>query len=197
MHVQSSQQAFYYINNLEELPLDINDWIIVENNGIIIGSRFMNNFNKDIPVMGDDFSDYSQGYCREGDFPSFKILKSDNSVINLFGEIPQWENMGIYVIDLFTFTDNSNNPLEIDLIEMFPNPFNPIINIDFNTNVNGNIKVDIFDVNGRFVFTVLDNQLSSGNHKFIWNADNYNSGIYFIRISSQTESIIKKITLIK
>ena len=72
-----------------------------------------------------------------------------------------------------------------------------IINIDFNTNVNGNIKVDIFDINGRFVSTVVDNQLSSGNHKFTWNADNYNSGIYFIRISSQTESIIKKITLIK
>ena len=196
-HIQSSEQAFYYIDNLEELPLDVNDWIIVENDGIITGSRFMNNLNKDIPVMGDDLSNYTQGYCTEGDFPNFKILKSDNTVVNLFGEIPPWENMGIYVIDLFTFVENSNHPLQIDLIEMFPNPFNPIVNIDFNTNIDGNIKVDIFDVNGRFVSTVVDNQLSSGNHKFTWNADNYNSGIYFIRISSQTESIIRKITLIK
>ena len=84
-----------------------------------------------------------------------------------------------------------------DLIEELKISFIHKKQNDFNTNVNGNIKVEIFDINGRFVSTVVDNQLSSGNHKFTWNADNYNSGIYFIRISSQTESIIKKITLIK
>ena len=197
LHNQSSNQSFYYLNNLDQLELNENDWILAFNNDIIVGSKLMNDFRNDLPVMGDDSFNYSLGYCLYGDTPTFKVLKADNSIIELYGDIPKWKNMEVFEISLFYDLNEVNTPLLIDLVSMYPNPFNPTINIDFNTNITSNITIEIFDLNGRLVNTVLDKQLHEGYHSFPWNANDYNSGVYFAKINSSFSSIVRKITLIK
>jgi hypothetical protein len=70
--VQSTQQAFYFI---EDVNFDIQDgdWIIAYNNNMIVGSRQWNGAYTDIPAMGYDGSAYSAGYCSDGDIPKFVI----------------------------------------------------------------------------------------------------------------------------
>ena len=59
MFIQSSNQAFYYIDNFDNLELNDGDIIIAEREGEIVGSRSAANGYEDIPVMGNDLSLYS------------------------------------------------------------------------------------------------------------------------------------------
>ena len=75
MHIQSSLQSFYFIDNLELLNIEEGDWILAYNQETLVGSRKWIKNIKDIPVMGNDGSEFSIGYCSDNDIPEFKILK--------------------------------------------------------------------------------------------------------------------------
>ena len=197
LYNQSSKQAFYYIDNLESLNLEHDDILIVENNGEIVGSRKMTNFYKDIPVMGDDGFFYSEQYCVYGDTPNFKVLKSNGKTIDLYGDIPYWNEMSIYNISLSYDDSYNTNPNYINLVDLYPNPFNPFVNIDIDMNSSSNVSVEVFNLQGRKVFDIFDGSLDIGRHLFVWNGINEKSGIYFIKISSLDNNFTRKVTLIK
>ena len=82
--------------------------------------------------------------------------------------------------------------------EIYPNPFNPVTNIDFALNKNDKISISIFDINGKEVEKLLNNKfLSAGNYDIQWNASQKSSGIYFVNITNGMQSINKKIILQK
>ena len=84
---QSSSQAFYYVNEINDVndqALDSLDWVAVFNGDICVGSRrwdtsMCNGGICDIPAMGYDTYDYSEGYLLEGDYPTFKIYDHDQA----------------------------------------------------------------------------------------------------------------------
>ena len=81
---QSTIQAFYFIidAHIYGSPLEEGtDWIIAYNNDICIGARQWAGSYTDIPVMGDDGSDYSRGYIKPGEFPEFKIYDASEDII--------------------------------------------------------------------------------------------------------------------
>lgn len=60
-----------------------------------------------------------------------------------------------------------------------------------------NVKVEIYNIKGERIDTVLDKYLDAGNHSVIWNPTNIPSGIYYYRkITSDTDET-KKIILLK
>lgn len=80
----------------------------------------------------------------------------------------------------------------------YPNPFNPETTIEFFTPVNGNVKIEIFDITGRIVDKISEEFYDKGEHKVTWNAGKRHSGIYFYRITSgNIKSKIHKMILIK
>ena len=197
LHVQSSSQSFYFINNIESLDLEIGDWILAYNNNVLVGSRQWNNhFIKDIPVMGYDGFDYSIGFCNDGDIPNFKILKKTGEYIDLSGNIPNWRDLDIQFINLF---DGSSNmlPLEFKISNAFPNPFNPITNFELELNKDSFIEIVIYDLNGKIVDHLFTGYLEEGVHSYAWDASRFTSGIYFIHANSSESTISQKITLIK
>ena len=82
-------------------------------------------------------------------------------------------------------------------IENYPNPFNPVTNICYELGKDGNVIVDIFNIKGQKVETLVNGYLQAGKHTTIWNADNRSSGIYFLRYETGSLVEIKKITLMK
>lgn len=78
-----------------------------------------------------------------------------------------------------------------------PNPFNPSTVISFSLPQNEFVTVKIFDMLGREVATLVNNQMTAGSHSVVWNANNLTSGAYFYKISAGTFSEIKKMLLIK
>ncbi|MBS1492448.1 MAG: T9SS type A sorting domain-containing protein [Bacteroidetes bacterium] len=78
-----------------------------------------------------------------------------------------------------------------------PNPFNPSTIISFNLPKADFVTVKIFDMLGREVATLINNQLTAGAHNVTWNANGYTSGAYFYKITSSDYSEIRKMLLVK
>lgn len=89
------------------------------------------------------------------------------------------------------------------LVANYPNPFNPTTTIEFSVPERSVVKVEIFDMLGRKVSTLINNQeLNPGMQRLVWNGKNDNgvqmvSGAYIYRISSDKFSVSKKMMLLK
>ena len=88
-------------------------------------------------------------------------------------------------------------PLEFALNQAYPNPFNPVTTIQFALPVDTKISIDIYDMRGRFVETLIDRNMLGGYHSIIWNGSSYSSGIYFIKMQAGSYMRTQKLMLVK
>jgi photosystem II stability/assembly factor-like uncharacterized protein len=94
-------------------------------------------------------------------------------------------------------------PYQFILHQNYPNPFNPVTKIQFSIppskGVRGmSTRLVIYDILGREIATLVNEQLSPGVYEVEWNGTNYSSGIYFYQISINNEQLAtKKMVLIK
>ena len=102
---------------------------------------------------------------------------------------------------------NNEVPVSFDLKQNFPNPFNPSTQIQFSVPLTAHVTVNIYDILGRLVNTIVNGELVAGSYSVIWNGkDNFgnqcSSGIYFYQLLTNTDSgersaITKKMVLTK
>ena len=88
-------------------------------------------------------------------------------------------------------------PVEYALAQNYPNPFNPVTTIHFELKESGVTKVDIFDVTGRHVRTLLNGSVDAGAYDLRFDATALSSGVYFYRLTSGSFTDIKKMSLLK
>ncbi len=79
----------------------------------------------------------------------------------------------------------------------YPNPFNPVTEISFELVEQSDVLIEIFNLKGEKIFTKQLNQIGAGRHSIEWDAGNYSSGTYLIRMLTNTETLIRKATLLK
>ncbi len=77
-------------------------------------------------------------------------------------------------------------PKSIELYQNYPNPFNPSTKIRYRLSQAEELKIEIFDLAGRKVQTLIHQKQSPGNHSLSFNANGISSGIYFYRLTSTT-----------
>ena len=102
---------------------------------------------------------------------------------------------GINVIGIEPISGNI--PKEFNLSQNYPNPFNPVTKINVDIPKSTMVKVAVYDMIGREVEILVNDQLSAGSYKIDWNASGYASGIYFYRITTSEFTDIKKMVLVK
>jgi len=93
-------------------------------------------------------------------------------------------------------------PVASFLEQNYPNPFNPITRISFGLSSDGAVLLQVFDVRGALVGTLVDRTLPSGRHTVEWNGTNdsgrpASSGIYFYRLRSGPADITRKMILLR
>jgi hypothetical protein len=88
-------------------------------------------------------------------------------------------------------------PGSISLVSVYPNPFNPKITIRFSVETQHAPSLHIFDIIGRLVETLINEDVHSGEFEIMWNAGENPSGIYFIKLETENTSITRKVVLIK
>ncbi len=88
-------------------------------------------------------------------------------------------------------------PGEFQLQQNYPNPFNPTTTIEFALPKQSNVTLKLFDILGREVATLVDDELESGVHKINFDAQDLASGIYFYRIHAEGFLKTKKLMLLK
>jgi photosystem II stability/assembly factor-like uncharacterized protein len=98
-----------------------------------------------------------------------------------------------------TFVNTNSNyiPDKYFLFQNYPNPFNPATNIKFAIPKNEFVKITVFDMLGKELETLVNEQLQSGTYETNWNASNYPSGVYFYKLSAGDFSETKMMLLIK
>ncbi|MBL1212363.1 MAG: T9SS type A sorting domain-containing protein [Ignavibacteriae bacterium] len=100
----------------------------------------------------------------------------------------------------YTFSDvlqlNITEPDETVLYQNSPNPFNPSTNIEFKVQSAQNVILDVYDIKGERIITLVNKYLQPGSYKFNFDAGNLSSGIYFYRLQSD-KTIIKKMNFLK
>ena len=90
------------------------------------------------------------------------------------------------------------SPEDYQLYSLYPNPFNPSLNISFSISTPGITHITIYNSNGQEVGNILKNEyLQTGNYNFFWDASNNPSGLYFVKLENQNFSQIKKALFLK
>lgn len=88
-------------------------------------------------------------------------------------------------------------PSEIQLDQNYPNPFNGNATITFVLPRETNVKLNIFDISGKLVTQLINNRLGIGKHRFVWDASQFSSGVYYCRLSTTSETKTIKLLYLK
>jgi hypothetical protein len=93
-------------------------------------------------------------------------------------------------------------PIEKLSAQNFPNPFNPETTIAFSLPRSENVRIEIFNLRGQRVRVLLNDQMERGHHSVLWNGtdsngDSVGSGIYFYRVQAGSESVTRRMLLLK
>jgi photosystem II stability/assembly factor-like uncharacterized protein len=88
-------------------------------------------------------------------------------------------------------------PGKYRLGQNYPNPFNPVTHIEFSLPETGFSELKIYDIQGRELLTLAEQELKAGTYIAQWNASGYSSGVYFYKLTSQNFTQTKKMVLIK
>ena len=88
-------------------------------------------------------------------------------------------------------------PDGISLDQNYPNPFNPSTEISFTLPGSENVSLEIFDITGRKVATLIDGVQSAGTNTVRFDASSLSSGMYIYRLQSNSFSLTRKMMLIK
>ena len=91
----------------------------------------------------------------------------------------------------------SQIPSSFHVYDAYPNPFNPAVKIKFDIAIKNYVKTDIYDINGKLIQNIFNNELTPAQYEIEWNASAYSSGIYFCKITSGGFTDIKKLVLVK
>jgi len=88
-------------------------------------------------------------------------------------------------------------PKEYTLEQNYPNPFNPSTTISFNLPYKSIVNLTVYDILGKEVETLINEEMNAGKYVKMWNAGKFASGVYFYKLSAGKFNVTKKMLLIK
>ena len=109
------------------------------------------------------------------------------------------DSVNIYMIPGTTGIsgNGSSIPSGFELKQNYPNPFNPTTKIQYSLPVNGLVKLNIYDISGRQMATLVNTVQAAGNYTVQFDGSSLSSGIYFYAIEAIGFNATKKMMLIK
>lgn len=94
-------------------------------------------------------------------------------------------------------TDEALIPEKTELVQNFPNPFNPTTIISFKLKEATNVRLKVFDITGKLIATLIDQYLIAGNHSIPFEAASLSTGVYFYQLKAKDYIQTKKMLLIR
>jgi len=107
----------------------------------------------------------------------------------------------ILAIGIIGISSNVTNSFKLG--QNYPNPFNPVTIITFSvpasTSNDGssNVLLQVYDIQGRLVETLVNNNLKRGEYSIEWNGDNFASGVYYYKLIAGSQIETRKMILLK
>jgi hypothetical protein len=135
------------------------------------------------------------GWMKEDDFYTYSTM----DVINFLPLVtyPHFR----YEVTAFTPTGvkdlDSETPLNWKLLQNYPNPFNPTTVISYQIPEISQVSIKIYDLLGREVATLVNEEQSAGWKEVRWNATHFANGIYLVRMQAGSFVDTKKMLFMK
>jgi hypothetical protein len=100
---------------------------------------------------------------------------------------------------LSNLTAGGFTPYKFSIKQNYPNPFNPTTTIRFSVGGEnmGSVHLDIYNITGQLVETLIDEKMTPGEYSILWNGSTAPSGIYFTRLTSGGKTKTMKMILLK
>jgi hypothetical protein len=129
----------------------------------------------------DIISNYNMEYCAE-------VIKSAGATLLkfIFQNTPTDLNEEVIA-----------QPVTIHLYQNYPNPFNPVTNIQYAVGSMQYVSIKVYDVLGKEVATLINEEKPAGEYKVEFNGNNLPSGIYFYQLKAGSFAEIRKMVLLK
>ena len=124
------------------------------------------------------------GFSTSGDFmATYPVVGQSQFTLSVYGTLAAVED------DVL--------PERLTLHSAYPNPFNPSTLIRFDLSNADMVSLDIFDIAGKQVASLISEYMIPGSHQINWNPGNLSSGLYLVNLVVGTETFNQKITFIK
>jgi Tol biopolymer transport system component len=131
-----------------------------------------------------DYGDFDPSYLKNGKYVAYAGFTSVNSSNSQKNETT-------------VSTSRSSVPTQFSLNQNFPNPFNPSTLIQYTIPNASNVKIEIFNITGESVATLVDGFKNEGYYEVSFNASDLPSGMYLYRISAGTFVQTRKMILLR
>jgi hypothetical protein len=206
---------FSFEENYEYLPIFIEydtdnppDEIAAFVNGICVGaSVYEGEFTEILAYLEEEhFGEeieivFGNKSGKKSSMSDFAVVNSITQSLDFVRLIPR-RGVSYYHVKFESDKTSETIPPFIQLQQNFPNPFNPVTQIDFYLSHDENITLNIYNIRGQLVRELYSGDLSAGKHTLTWDGVDstykpVSSGIYLYRLNTSTESVIKKMTQIK
>lgn len=150
-----------------------------------------------IAVWGDDPNTVGIEGASEGEAIKFRLWdgksESDVAVTNLRGETT-WNVNKFFVGNIASLT---SAPVEFGIYSCYPNPANGPVRMVFGLPESGFVTIQLFDLNGRNVKTILNAAQNAGYTDLTWNTADLASGIYLVQLELSNRISNSKIVILK
>lgn len=93
--------------------------------------------------------------------------------------------------------DDPVAPEKFSLSQNYPNPFNAQTTISFALSNESHVKIQVYNVLGQEISTLVDEDRPAGDNQVVWNANAVTSGVYFYRIQADNLTETKRMVLLK
>ena len=134
------------------------------------------------------------GMSMEGNW----VLKIYDGVSGNEGVLKSWSiNFGLSSQSVGIQEISGEIPREFNLSQNFPNPFNPVTNIQYAISSNQFVKLKVYDLLGREVATLVNEEKPAGSYEVLFDGSQLSSGVYIYRLHSGNYIASKKLILIK
>ena len=120
-----------------------------------------------------------------------------HNAANPGGEIRGQVNLATTITSVELVDETAGIPEEFNLYQNYPNPFNPTTTIRFELKESGQTVLKIYDLLGKEVFRLVDEELPAGSYKVTFDANFLPSGIYFYRLESSGFNKVRKMILLR
>ncbi len=145
---------------------------------------------------------FGDGLTSTAQNPTHVYTSADSFTVTLFVYGPGGSNTMIksnyIIVDHPTsINDMAGIPKKFNLLPNYPNPFNPQTTIRFAVPKRSFVKINVYDVNGKRVNNLFSGIKNPGYFSLTWDATGFPSGMYFIKMDTDTFTSVKKCILVK
>jgi len=131
------------------------------------------------------------------------LLSSTAQTDEFTGSVPNYffgygkMNVHKAIKNLVTSVEDESLEVKFDLSQNYPNPFNPTTVINYSIPSKSKVTLKVYDVLGKEIAKLVDEEKSAGTHNLEFDASNLSSGVYFYRINAGNFQEVRKMMLIK